>query len=152
MDGSVSEGASRGPSRAITRPSESRAAPFSSTSGTTDVGASVLASRENSEERSERAASEPSPSTASAEKLPTKVPSYAVLSSASEKRSRETDGEQAWLTGAAARAGPVAARQAAAATAPGGVGRKGIRRMGATVRRGGGGRGAGRRQPAARSR
>jgi len=105
------------PSRSIARPSESSAAPFSSASGTTDSGARVLASSSKREERSERAASEPSRSTASAERLPTNVPSYVVLSSASEKRSRETDGEQGWLTGAEATAGPAAVRQVAAARA-----------------------------------
>ncbi|MDQ0930621.1 hypothetical protein QFZ49_000528 [Streptomyces turgidiscabies] len=103
------------PSLSTTSPSESRAAPVSSSRGTTLVGLRVRRSRVKRAERSERAARSPFRSTASAEKLPTNVPSYVVLSRASEKRSSETAGEQALPVRALAFTGPAAVRQVAAA-------------------------------------
>src|SRR2546425_549490 len=81
---------------------------------------------------------------ASAEKLPTKVPWYVVLSSASEKRSMETEGEQAWFSWALA--GPAAARLVAAARAAVTVASTVLRRMGVTVGRVGDERETGRNQ------
>jgi hypothetical protein len=140
-DGSVSEETRYEPSRSTARPSESRAAPVSSARGTTDSGARVLASRPKSAERSERAASEPSSSTASAERLPTKVSWWVVLSRASEKPWTKTVGEQA--CGAPeerAFAGPAAERQAAAARPAVRVASTVRRRMAVTVGRAGDGR------------
>lgn len=114
-DGSVSEVTSRVPSRSTARPSESSAAPVCVASGTTPLGLSVRPSRVKREERSETARSEPSRSTARPERFPKKVPSYVVLSRASEYASTDTDDEQAWLRGESAWTGPAAARVVAAA-------------------------------------
>ncbi|CAM5411185.1 hypothetical protein SPURM210S_08508 [Streptomyces purpurascens] len=67
--------------------------------------------------------------------LPTKVSSYVVLSSASEKRSMETDGEQACEV--RAWAGPAAVRQVAAVRPAVRRARRVLRGMGVTVGRAG---------------